>query len=132
PEDRKGRGLVLDLDVADNLLLGARSGWLADRIADEQQARADIARLGIKTAGPGAAAATLSGGNQQKIILARCLRARPRVLLLDEPTRGVDVGARAEIHGLIDELAAAGTAILLASSDPAELDRLAHRRVVLS
>jgi ABC-type sugar transport system ATPase subunit len=130
PEDRKGCGLVLELDVAENLRLGNRTRG-ADRIADEQGARADIARLGIKTRGPHTVVGTLSGGNQQKVVLARCLRSKPRVLLLDEPTRGVDIGARAEIHALLAQLAGAGTAILMATSDPAEAG-LATRTVVLA
>jgi ABC-type sugar transport system ATPase subunit len=130
PEDRKGQGLVLELDVAENLRLGNRT-LVADRITDEQGALADIGKLGIKTRGPHTVVGTLSGGNQQKVVLARCLRTRPRVLLLDEPTRGVDIGARAEIHALLTQLAGEGTAILMATSDPVEAE-LASRKVVLA
>ncbi len=123
PEDRKRCGLVVDHDLVDNLQLGGRPSWRADRIADEQLALREIDHLGIKAAGPQVAAGTLSGGNQQKLVLARCLLSSPRVLLLDEPTRGVDIAARAEIHRLIDRLATTGTAVLVASSDAPLGDR---------
>jgi ABC-type sugar transport system ATPase subunit len=88
-------------------------------------------RLRVRTPGLDTVVASLSGGNQQKIVLARWLAARSRVLILDEPTRGVDVGAKAEIHGLIDELAAQGAAILLISSELPEVLSLSGRVLVL-
>ncbi len=140
PEDRKGAGLVPGMTVAENLALpvlasadvmgaGARVG-LVDGRAEARVAAKRIAALHIR----GEAAATvstLSGGNQQKVVLGKWLEQPPKILLLDEPTRGVDVGAREEIHGILEELARKGVAILLASSDLSEVLRLAGRVLVL-
>ncbi len=90
-----------------------------------------IAQLRIKTPGPGAQVNTLSGGNQQKVALAKCLMTQPQVLLLDEPTRGIDVGAKAEIYALISELAADGAGIVMASSELPELLAMCDRILVL-
>jgi D-xylose transport system ATP-binding protein len=139
PEDRKGRGLVLGMSVAQNLALPpARSKvaraleWLGFVDDEEEQVVAGkrIDELHIRGAAS-AEVATLSGGNQQKVVLGKWLESPPRVLLLDEPTRGVDVGAREEIYGLLEELGRKGVAILLASSDLPEVLRLAHRVIVL-
>jgi len=139
PEDRKGRGLVLGMTVAENLALPpARSRlaraleWLGfvDDEEEELLAARRIEELRIRGAAS-AEVATLSGGNQQKVVLGKWLENPPAVLLLDEPTRGVDVGARDEIYGLLGELGKKGTAILLASSDLPEVLRLAHRIIVL-
>jgi ABC-type sugar transport system ATPase subunit len=140
PEDRKGAGLVLGMTVAENIALpvlhsrdvmGARAHvGLVDPRAEAQVAARRIEALQIR----GEAAATvstLSGGNQQKVVLGKWLERSPKVLLLDEPTRGVDVGAREEIHGILEELARRGVAILIASSDLVEVLRLAHRVLVL-
>ncbi|MBE7451679.1 MAG: sugar ABC transporter ATP-binding protein [Kofleriaceae bacterium] len=135
PEDRKGLGLVLGLSVGDNLGLPAlaRHGrWgVVDGARAERTAQAVVRDLRIKTPGLGAEVATLSGGNQQKIVIGKWLELAPRVLLLDEPTRGVDVGAKAEIYRVIEELTAAGHAVILASSDLPEIERLADRVLVL-
>src|SRR6185436_6055096 len=88
-------------------------------------------RLRVRTPGLDAGVAGLSGGNQQKVVLAKWLAAKPQILILDEPTRGVDVGAKAEIHALIGQLAAAGTAILVISSELPEVLSLSDRIVVL-
>ncbi len=139
PEDRKGRGLVLGMTVAGNLALPpARSRvgrfleWLGfvDEEEEERIAGKRIEELRIRGAAS-AEVATLSGGNQQKVVIGKWLEDPPRVLLLDEPTRGVDVGAREEIYGLLEALGARGTAIVLASSDLPEVLRLAHRVLVL-
>jgi ABC-type sugar transport system ATPase subunit len=140
PEDRKGAGLVLGMTVAQNLAIpslgsaermGERARFgLVDPVAERQLAerRIEAHRIRGEASSP---AGELSGGNQQKVVLGKWLETRPKVLLLDEPTRGVDVGAREEIYALLDGLAAEGVAILFASSDLAEVFRLAHRIIVL-
>ena len=99
--------------------------------AERAAAEADVARLAVRTASIEAAAETLSGGNQQKVVLAKWLGTYPHVLILDEPTRGVDVGAKFEIYRIIRQLAAEGTAILLISSELPELLGLSDRIVVM-
>jgi ABC-type sugar transport system ATPase subunit len=102
------------------------------RLGQERRwVREYFARLRVRAASPDVPIATLSGGNQQKVVLAKCLARRCRVLLLDEPTRGVDVGAKAEIHRLIDELASAGQAVLMISSELAEILHLSTRILVM-
>jgi ABC-type sugar transport system ATPase subunit len=135
PEDRKRQGLVLGLRALANVTLPvlptlARHGWLR---AGAERALADqaFARLGVTPPNLDQPALGLSGGNQQKLVLARWLAARCRVLILDEPTRGVDVGAKAEIHALIAELAAEGNGVLLISSELPELVSLSTRLLVL-
>ena len=130
PEDRALKGLVPTLNLRENIFLPASRL----RIRRRYEARGTlewIARLGLRTSGPEAAINSLSGGNQQKILLARALRSKPRILLLDEPTVGIDVAAKTEIHALIRGLAAEGTTILLASSDLPELLSLCDRIVAL-
>ncbi|MGW9479337.1 sugar ABC transporter ATP-binding protein [Saccharomonospora azurea] len=134
-EDRKGEGLVADLSVRENLVLAlqAARGWarpVPRRVADELVERY-VALLDIRPATPDALVGTLSGGNQQKVLLARWLVTEPRLLILDEPTRGVDVGAKAQIQKLVADLAAEGLAILFISAELDEVVRLADRVVVL-
>jgi ABC-type sugar transport system ATPase subunit len=135
PEDRKAMGLVLSLSVADNLALSSLARLTRLGIVDgtraEQTALARLRDLSIKAPGIGAEVATLSGGNQQKVVIGKWLELAPRVLLLDEPTRGVDVGAKVEIYRLVEELTARGHAVVLASSDLPEVVRLADRVLVL-
>jgi ABC-type sugar transport system ATPase subunit len=135
PEDRKALGVVLSLGVGDNLSLASldRLGrfGLVDAPRAEQRALSRFRDLAIKAPGLGVEVATLSGGNQQKVVIGKWLELAPRVLLLDEPTRGVDVGAKAEIYRLVEELTANGHAVLLASSDLPEVVRLADRVLVL-
>ena len=135
PEDRKGAGLILGASVADNLALSSLdrlSSWgLVDAARAESRALSRSRDLDIKVPGLGAEVATLSGGNQQKVVIGKWLEREPRVLLLDEPTRGVDVGAKAEIYKLIEALTARGHAVLIASSDLPEVVRLADRVLVL-
>jgi ribose transport system ATP-binding protein len=124
-EDRKGEGLAHNLSLADNLTLSrldpyVRRGWL-DRSAQKSAAAGWMARLGIRAAGPDAPVASLSGGNQQKTALARLLHHECDVLLLDEPTRGIDVASKVQIYELIGRLAAEGKAVLFVSSYLPEL-----------
>jgi len=135
-EDRKGEGLATARSIEDNLTYPAlarhaRWGWL-----DLRGRRAEVAgwmgRLRIKADGPGRAVGTLSGGNQQKVAIARLLHQRADVLLLDEPTRGVDVGSKAEIYRLIGEQAAEGKAILMVSSYLPELFGVCDRIAVMA
>jgi ABC-type sugar transport system ATPase subunit len=135
PEDRKRHGLVLSMRAIENVTLPtlrslAHAGWLRGG-AERSVAKDAFARLRVRTPDLDAVTAGLSGGNQQKLVLAKWLAARCRVLILDEPTRGVDVGAKAEIHALIGRLAAEGTGVLLISSELPELVALSTRVLVL-
>jgi galactofuranose transport system ATP-binding protein len=134
-EDRKGEGIVGDLTVRDNLVLAlqARRGWarrLPRRTADELVERW-VAALDIRPADPDALIRNLSGGNQQKVLLARWLLTEPRLLILDEPTRGIDVGAKAQIQKLVADLAGDGMAVLFISAELEEVLRLSDRVAVL-
>ncbi|MCK6490272.1 MAG: sugar ABC transporter ATP-binding protein [Planctomycetes bacterium] len=124
-EDRKGEGLLLARSIADNATLGdlgACSRWgLVSPRRQQACAAALMARTAVKAAGPGQAVGELSGGNQQKVAFARLLHQRSRVLLLDEPTRGIDVGAKAVLYRLMGELAAGGAALVVVSSYIPEL-----------
>ncbi|KAB2593240.1 sugar ABC transporter ATP-binding protein [Streptomyces arboris] len=135
PEDRKAEGIIPQLSVRENIVLAAmprlsRAGIVS---RDRQDRIVDIfmERLRIKASSPEQKVGELSGGNQQKVLLARWLCLEPKVLLLDEPTRGIDVGAKAEVQSLIDDLAREGLAVLLISSDIEELIEGADRIVVL-
>jgi D-xylose transport system ATP-binding protein len=134
-EDRKRFGLVLERGVAFNLslssLLRLRRGPFVDRDAEIAQARRVADELRIRTQDLEQPAGTLSGGNQQKVVLGRMLLTEPRVLLLDEPTRGIDVGAKLEVYELINRLTAAGQAIVLVSSELGELMGISDRIVML-
>lgn len=135
PEDRKAEGIVPGLSVRENIALAALPGLSRFGLVDD--AKVDrivdtfMTRLRIKASGPHQKVGELSGGNQQKVLLARWLAMQPKVLLLDEPTRGIDVGAKAEVQGLIDELADEGLGVLLISSDMEELIEGSDRVVVL-
>ncbi len=135
PEDRKSEGIIPTLSVRENIALAAlprlsRGGVVSDARID-RIVETFMKRLRIKAAGPHQRVAELSGGNQQKVLIARWLATEPRILLLDEPTRGIDVGAKAEVQALIDELAAEGLGVLLISSDLEELVEGSDRVVVL-
>jgi ABC-type sugar transport system ATPase subunit len=135
PEDRKRQGLVPSESALHNITLAildrlSRLTWLR-RAAERALGGEFFDRLRVRASSSDAVVAGLSGGNQQKVVLARWLAARSRVLLLDEPTRGVDVGAKAEIHALIGELAEQGRAVLLISSELPELLSLSDRILVL-
>jgi ribose transport system ATP-binding protein len=136
PEDRIRQGVVVDHSVASNIHLPvldrlSRWSWISNaraaRLANEQ-----IAHLRIKTASPDSAVRTLSGGNQQKVVLAKGLAATPEILILDEPTAGIDIGSKAEIIALIRDLARQGKAILLISSELSELLAASDRILVMS
>jgi ribose transport system ATP-binding protein len=135
PEDRKAEGIVPGLSVRENIALAvlprvSRFGFVSDSKVNEIVDRY-IKRLRIKASSPDQAVGDLSGGNQQKVLLARLLATDPKVLLLDEPTRGIDVGAKAEVQSLIDELASEGLGVVLVSSDAEELVEGSGRVVVL-
>jgi ribose transport system ATP-binding protein len=135
PEDRKMDGIIPYLSVRENLTLAALPTLSRNGIVsrEKQQEIVDqfIRRLGIKTAGPEQKIRELSGGNQQKVLLARWLCLHPKLLILDEPTRGIDVGAKAEIQALIEELAEEGLGVLMNSSELEELLEGSDRVVVL-
>jgi ABC-type sugar transport system ATPase subunit len=139
PEERRAEGLLLTKSVAFNLsLANLRSLTLSSLFPmvssrkRNELSRETVRELAIKTASIGTPVGRLSGGNQQKVVIGRWLRRQPRILILDEPTRGVDIGARAEIHRLIRKLAADGMAVLVISSEPDELPDLCDRVLVMA
>ncbi|AXV16794.1 D-xylose ABC transporter ATP-binding protein [Neorhizobium sp. SOG26] len=135
-EDRKGLGLFLDMSITDNVnvaVIGedARFGSVLDFAKARQRADKAVSNLSIRTNSTSINVGALSGGNQQKALIARLLETRPKVIILDEPTRGVDVGAKSEIYRIIDELAREGIAIVLISSDLPEIIGIADRALVM-
>jgi ABC-type sugar transport system ATPase subunit len=134
-EDRKRLGLFAQMDVGDNInvctLENAKRLGLLNRRLEVAQAEATVERLGVKTSGVRAAITSLSGGNQQKAIIGRWLLTKPSVLLLDDPTRGIDVGAKAELYRLMDQLCREGLAIIVTSSELPELLTVSDRIMVL-
>jgi len=133
PEDRRIAGLIVDLPIRENITLPALSRYssagLISKERESKRAREMCDRLGVKAPSTETRAANLSGGNQQKVVLAKWLSLDPRLLIFDEPTRGIDVGAKAEIYQLMRDLAASGVAIMMISSDMEEIlgesDRIA-------
>ncbi|EFL25992.1 ribose import ATP-binding protein RbsA 1 [Streptomyces himastatinicus ATCC 53653] len=136
PEDRKGQGLVLDASVQENLglvtLRGATRAGLVDRAGQRRAAERIAEQLAVRMAGLDQQVRTLSGGNQQKIVIGKWLLADSKVLILDEPTRGIDVGAKVEIYQLINELTASGHAVLMISSDLPEVLGMSDRVLVMA
>ncbi len=136
PEDRQAAGLVQTLSVLDNVLLASLGRWRRGPLLDygraRESVRAQARDLSIRAASLEQPVTSLSGGNQQKVVVAKCLLTGPRVLLLDEPARGVDVGAKGEICGIMNRLAARGMGILFASSELEEALGMADRIVVLA
>jgi ribose transport system ATP-binding protein len=135
PEDRKRHGLVLPMSIAHNVTLPdvnrhARFGWL-DRGEEQRVAAQEMKRLNIKAKSAAQRAASLSGGNQQKVVLGKWLAMSPRVLILDEPTRGIDVGAKAEIYRHMAALAEEGVSIIMVSSDMEEVLGMSDRVIVM-
>lgn len=135
PEDRKGEGVMGDLTIRENIILAlqARYGWFKFIDTNRQYEIAEeyIKLLGIITPSPDQLVKNLSGGNQQKVILARWLATNPQVLILDEPTRGIDVGAKAEIQKLVLDLAEEGRSCVFISSELEEVLRTSHRVIVM-
>ena len=135
PEDRGTQGLVRGMSVLHNFSLAAlgslsRAGFI-DRAAERRMALEGVARFSVKTSSVDEIAGRLSGGNQQKIVLGKWLANNPKLLILDEPTRGIDVGAKAEIHRLMSQLAAEGVAILMISSELPEVLGMSDRVLVM-
>jgi rhamnose transport system ATP-binding protein len=135
PEDRRRHGVVPEMSVTSNVSLpdlqAVSSGYLIDSQRERRLAERYVLRLKVKTASLAAPVDSLSGGNQQKIALARWLATKPTVLILDEPTQGVDVAAKAEIHELMEQLAAEGLAIILISSELPEVLAMSDRIAVM-
>ncbi|MER6143947.1 sugar ABC transporter ATP-binding protein [Streptomyces sparsogenes] len=136
PEDRKGQGLVLDASVQENLglvtLRSATRAGLVDRAGQRRAAARISEQLAVRMAGLDQRVRTLSGGNQQKVVIGKWLLADSKVLILDEPTRGIDVGAKVEIYQLINELTASGHAVLMISSDLPEVLGMSDRVLVMA
>ena len=135
PEDRREQGLILDLSIERNATLprlGAVSRWgIVRRSRERAMASTWADRLGVKRRRLADPVATLSGGNQQKVVLGKWLATEPGVLIVDEPTRGIDVGAKVEVHALLSELAASGMAVLMISSELSEVLGMADRVLVM-
>lgn len=133
--DRKEFGLFGNFDLKENLSIAALDsmarGGFVDPRAERKAVRKYVSRLGIRTTGPGQAITALSGGNQQKVLLARALLCAPKILILDEPTAGIDVGAKSEIYALMHEMSAKGLGILLVSSELPEVLTLSDRILVM-
>ena len=136
PADRHVEGLMMTLSVRENAALAAlgrfKKGWLLDRRAEVTTVGQELKDLAVKTASQETEVAALSGGNQQKVVLARALLSEPKLLAADEPTQGVDVGARAEIYRILREVSDDGVPVVVASSDAKELEGLCDRVIVMS
>ena len=135
PEDRRKHGVVLDLPISANITLASLkqlSGMSGMDFGREKAVAAEYTRrLGVKTPTIHNAVSTLSGGNQQKVALSRWLMTKPSVLILDEPTQGIDVGAKSEIHSLMMEIAEQGVAILMISSELPEILGMSDRIAIM-
>ena len=135
PEDRKSSGLLLDVSIAQNISLPDLASylrfWLVDTAREIENARLQRERLNIRAPDVETSVGALSGGNQQKVVLAKWLSMRPRVLIFDEPTRGVDVGAKQEIYEMLRRLTDAGVAVLMISSDMEEVIGVSDRIAVM-
>ena len=135
PEDRRRHGVILEMPIAANMTMAIHrrifpGAWL--RFGAERRLALDFIRdLDVRTSGPDASGGSLSGGNQQKVSLARWLATKPKLLILDEPTQGVDVGAKSEIHKIIRRLAQEGLAVLMISSDLPEILGMSDRIAVM-
>jgi erythritol transport system ATP-binding protein len=136
PEDRQRDGLVQTMSVGQNLslasLLGLVKGLLVSPAAEEKLVARQISNVHVKTSSAAAAIGSLSGGNQQKVVIGKMLATNPKVILLDEPSRGIDVGAKAEVFGLLAELATQGIGVLYSTSEVGECLSIAHRIIVMN
>ena len=135
PEDRQSQGAILPFSIAANIALPnlatlAPRGWCS-AARESQLARQWIDALGIKAQGPEQPVSTLSGGNQQKVVIAKWLARKPAVLILDEPTKGIDVGAKAAVHAVTSEFARAGGAVIMISSELPEILGMSDRVLVM-
>jgi erythritol transport system ATP-binding protein len=136
PEDRQRDGLVQTMSVGQNISLASINkyvrGLFFSKPAESSLVRSQITDVGVKTAGPGAAIGSLSGGNQQKVVIGKMLMTNPKVILLDEPSRGIDVGAKAEVFGLLTRLASEGLAVIYSTSEVGESLSIANRIIVMN
>ncbi|MCU1542182.1 MAG: Ribose import ATP-binding protein RbsA [Microbacteriaceae bacterium] len=136
PEDRQRDGLVQTMSVGENISLASLSsfvrGLFFSKPSEAKLVRSQISDVGVKTAGPGAAIGSLSGGNQQKVVIGKMLMTDPKVILLDEPSRGIDVGAKAEVFGLLTRLASEGLAVIYSTSEVGESLSIANRIIVMN
>jgi inositol transport system ATP-binding protein len=135
PEDRKQQGCFLDQSIGQNMTLPslkriARWGIFVDELKERQLVEQYRSALSIKMANSAVAVGTLSGGNQQKVLLARCMALQPKVLIVDEPTRGIDIGSKAEVHQLLFDMAQSGIAVIVISSEMPEVLALSDRIIV--
>lgn len=134
-EDRKSEGLILDFSIEDNISLPSIDGFtvkgIIDEKAEDEFAELLMKRLTVKAQNKDISVGSLSGGNQQKVVLAKWIGIGPKILILDEPTRGVDVGAKREIYQLMNELAERGVAIVMVSSDLPEILGVSDRVIVI-
>jgi ribose transport system ATP-binding protein len=133
PADRNGAGAVPSMNLRENLNLNPKQPWLRalGKQREDRAAAALLREFDVRPPVPSAEFSTLSGGNAQKVVLARCLSAHPRLLVLEEPTAAVDIGARAEIHHRIRAIAASGQAVILVSSDLEEVEQVCDRAIVM-
>jgi ribose transport system ATP-binding protein len=135
PVNRVRNGLLPLMSVRANLTISNvernKRGWRLSHSDERSEARDWVGRLSVVTAGTEAPISTLSGGNQQKVMMARNFRLSPKVLLVDEPTQGVDIGAKEEIHAFVDQAAEGGAAVVVCSTDSSELARVCDRVLVM-
>ncbi|HLO97531.1 MAG TPA: ATP-binding cassette domain-containing protein, partial [Fimbriimonas sp.] len=133
--DRRGCGLTVELSVKENAtipeLKSVSSAWMVNSARQAKRANQIVDRMKVKTAALDTTISTLSGGNQQKVVLGRWLELGPKVLIVDEPTRGIDVGSKAEIYDQLRAIADSGTAILMISSDMEEIINISDRVMVM-
>ena len=136
PEDRQRDGLVQTMSVGQNLSLASIGAFVKGLFTSTRRERVlvdeSIRRVTVKTSGGNAAIGSLSGGNQQKVVIGKMLATNPRVLLLDEPSRGIDIGAKAEVFRLVAERARQGLAVIFSTSEVGECLGVAHRIIVMS